>query len=51
MELGYCSRGIQGELMSWGEEFSDSFKGFLQEAEYSVVLAFCLYCYTENGIS
>lgn len=45
------SRGIQGvySLMTWGEEFSDALKGFLQEAGSSVVLAFGVYCYTHQN--
>lgn len=35
-------------LKTWGEESSDAFKGFLQEAEYSVALGFGLYRYTHE---
>lgn len=37
--------------MSPGEKFLGSFKGFLQEAGYSVVLAFHLRDYTQNSVS
>lgn len=45
MELDCCRRGIWEvhSLMTWGKEFSEAFKGFLQESEYSVILAFFLF--------
>lgn len=54
VELDYCRRGSWEvhSLTTWGEEFSDAFKGFLQEAEYSVVLAFGLYSvHAKNDVS